>query len=222
MKDVLDELAAVHRVMGKGSVPAGEAYTVELRRRYDATIEDVWDAITSPERVRRWLNPVTGDLRLGGKFELEGGEHGDILRCEAPRLLKVSWLFGPEADNWPGTSEVEVRLAPGPTGDTEFELIHAAVVGEPSFPTYGPGAGGVGWDLHLFGLARLLADDEIENPTESEDCSALPMALKSPEGREFSRRSAAAWGQAHLAAGGDPEQVAAAVEATTKFYVADL
>jgi len=210
MKDVLDELAAVHRVMGKGSVAAGEAYTVELRRRYDAEIEDVWDAITSPERLARWLKPVTGDLRLGGKFELEGGEHGDILRCESPRLLKVSWLFGPEADDWPGTSEVEVHLAPGPTGDTEFELIHAAVVGEPSFPTYGPGAGGVGWDLGLLTLARLLADDEIENLTEFQE---------SPEGREFCRRSAAAWGHAHLAAGGDPEQVAAAVEATTKFYV---
>jgi uncharacterized protein YndB with AHSA1/START domain len=199
--------------MGKGSVPAGEAYTVELRRRYDAEIEDVWDAITSAERLRRWLKPVTGDLRLGGKFELDGGEHGEILRCEPPRLLKVSWLYGPDADAWPGTSEVEVRLAPGPTGDTEFELIHAAVVGEPSFPTYGPGAGGVGWDLGLLALARLLAGDEIENPAEFE---------KSPEAREFSRRSAAAWGQAHLAAGGDPEQVAAAVEATTKFYVPDL
>ena len=213
MKDVLDELAAAHREMGKGTVPAGEAYTVELRRRYDAEIEDVWDAITSPERLPRWLKPVTGDLRLGGRFELEGMGHGDILRCDPPRLLKVSWLYGPDAEAWPGTSEVEVRLIPGPTGDTEFELIHAAVVGEPSFPTYGPGAGGVGWDLGLLTLARLLADDEIENLDEFE---------KSPEGREFSRRSAEAWGQAHLAAGGDPEQVAAAVEATTKFYVPDL
>ena len=98
------------------------------------------------------------------------------------------------------TSEVEVRLAPGPTGDTEFELIHAAVADPHFFPTYGPGAGGVGWDLGLLTLARLLADDEIENLDEFE---------KSPEGRELSRRSAAAWGQAHLAAGGDPEQVAA-------------
>jgi uncharacterized protein YndB with AHSA1/START domain len=212
MKDVLDELAATHREMGKGTVPAGEAYTVELRRRYDAEIEDVWDAITSPERLPRWLKPVTGDLRLGGTFELEGMGHGEILRCDPPRLLKVSWLYGPDADDWPGTSEVEVRLAPGTAGDTEFELIHAAVVGEPSFPTYGPGAGGVGWDLALLTLARLLADEQIENLDEFE---------KSPEGREFSRRSAAAWGQAHLAAGGDPEQVAAAVEATTKFYVPD-
>ncbi|MBB6551547.1 SRPBCC domain-containing protein [Nonomuraea rubra] len=212
MKDVLDELAAVRRAMGTGSVPAGEAYTVELRRRYDAEIDDVWDAITNPERLQRWFKPVTGDLRLGGQFALDGGEHGEILRCEPPRLLKVSWLYGPDADAWPGTSEVEVRLAAGPAGDTEFELIHAAVVGEPMFPTYGPGAGGVGWDLALLALRRFLAGDEITGHEEFE---------KSPEGREFGRRSAAAWGRAHLAAGGEPEHVAAAVEATTKFYVPD-
>jgi uncharacterized protein YndB with AHSA1/START domain len=212
MKDVLDELAAVRRVVGTGTVPAGEAYTVELRRRYDADVEDVWDALTSPERLRRWLKPVTGDLRQGGTYRFEGGEHGEILRCEPPRLLKVSWLYGPEADAWPGTSEVEVRLAPHPSGDTEFELIHAAVVDPHHFPTYGPGAGGVGWDLALLALSRLLAGDGTADHEEFE---------RSPEGRECGRRSAAAWGRAHLAAGGHPDQVAAAVEATTRFYVPD-
>jgi uncharacterized protein YndB with AHSA1/START domain len=209
MKDVLDELAAAHRTMGTGSLPAGEAYTIEVRRRFDAQVDDVWDAITSPERLSRWLKPITGDLQVGGTFEFDGGEHGDILRCEPPRLLRVSWLFGPDADAWPGTSEVQVRLTPGPTGDTEFELVHAAAVGEPMFPTYGPGAGGVGWDLHILALARFLADDE---PLEHEEFQT------SPAGREFSQRSAAAWGEAHLAACGEPGQVAAAVEATTQFY----
>ena len=208
----MDELAAARRAMGKGRVPAGEAYTVEVRRRYDAEVDDVWDALTSPERLQRWLRPVSGELRVGGKFELDSGERGEILLCEAPRLLKVSWLYGPEADAWPGTSEVEVRLVPGPAGDTEFELVHAAVVGEPLFPIYGPGAGGVGWDLALLALARLLADSETADHEEVQ---------KSPEGREFIRRSAAAWGEAHLAAGGEPVHVAAAVEATTKFYAPD-
>ncbi|WP_242578914.1 SRPBCC domain-containing protein [Amycolatopsis sp. 195334CR] len=212
MKDVLDELAAARRTMGKGNLPAGDAYTIELRRRYDAQVEDVWDALTNPERLRRWLKPVTGDLRPGGQFALDGGEHGEILRCEPPRLLKVSWLFGPEADDWPGTSEVEVRLAAAPAGDTEFELIHAAVVGEPLFPTYGPGAGGVGWDLHLLALAQLLAGEEPADHGTRE---------KSPEIREFIRRSAAAWGTAHHSAGGDPGHVAAAVQATTNFYAPD-
>lgn len=211
MRDVLDELAAAHRELGRATLPAGEAYTVALRRRYDADIEDVWDALTSPERLSRWFLPVSGDLRLGGRYQLAGNAGGEILACEPPRRLTVSWLFGPDAED--GTSEVEVRLTPGPAGDTEFELIHASVVDPHYFPTYGPGAGGVGWDLGLLALARLLAGDETENLAEFD---------KSPEGREFSRRSAAAWGRAHLAAGGDPEQVAAAVEATTKFYVPDL
>ena len=103
-----------------------------------------------------------------------------------------------------------MRLSPGPAGDTEFELIHAAAVGEPMFPTYGPGAGGVGWDLHLLTLARFLSDGEV---LDHEEFRA------SPAGHEFSRRSATAWGEAHLAAGGEPDHVAAAIEATTAFYL---
>lgn len=208
MKDLLDELAAAHRELGKGSVPAGEAYAVVLRRRYDAEIEDVWDAITTAERLRRWFLPVSGDLRLGGRYQLEGNAGGEILRCEPPRLLKVSWLFGPEAAE--GTSEVEVRLSPGPDGDTEFELVHSAVVDPVFFPTYGPGATGVGWDLGLLSLVAHLAGESLGDPAAFES---------SPEAKELSRHSAAAWGEAHLAAGGDPEVVKAAVEATTKFYV---
>jgi uncharacterized protein YndB with AHSA1/START domain len=210
MKDVLDELAAAHRELRKGTVPAGEAHAVVLRRRYPAEVDDVWDAITSAERLSRWFLPVSGDLRLGGRYQLQGNAGGEILRCEPPRLLTVSWLFGPDAQD--GTSEVEVRLTPGPAGDTEFELVHTAVVDEAFFSTYGPGATGVGWDLSLLGLALHLAGRGIENPGEFET---------SPEARELSRRSAASWGEAHLAAGGDPAQVAAAVEATTAFYVPD-
>ncbi|MFC9981194.1 SRPBCC domain-containing protein [Gordonia sp. NPDC127522] len=212
MKDILDELTATQRAMGEGSLPAGDAYTIELRRTYHADVDDVWDAITNPERLRRWLKAVTGDLRLGGKFELDGGEHGEILVCDPPHLLTVTWLYGPDADKWPGTSEVRVRLSPGQAGDTELELIHAAFVGEPLFPTYGPGAGGVGWDLLLLGLTRLLVDGETADHAAIE---------KSPEGREFIRRSAAAWGEAHLAAGGEPAQVEAAAAATAKFYAPD-
>jgi hypothetical protein len=58
----------------------------------------------------------------------------------------------------------------------------------------------------LLTLARFLADGET---LDHEDFRNLP------KGREFARRSAAAWGEAHLAAGGEPDQVASAVEATT-------
>jgi hypothetical protein len=68
----------------------------------------------------------------------------------------------------------------------------------------------VGWDLHLLTLARFLGDGEV---LDHEEFRA------SPAGHEFSRRSAAAWGEAHLAGGGEPNHVAAAVEAITAFYL---
>ncbi|NOL40451.1 hypothetical protein HPO96_09360 [Kribbella sandramycini] len=194
----MDELAATRRAMGKRNLPAGEAYTIELRRRYRAPVDAVWDALTSPDRLPRWLQPITGDLHPGGRFELASGEYGDILHCDPPQSLKVSWLYGPDAR--PGSSEVEVHLSPGPADDTDFELIHTATLDDPLLPTYGPGAGGVGWDLALRNLTHLFA------------------GTTPPEPHEFIRHSAAAWGRAHLAAGGDPHHVAAAVEATTAFY----
>lgn len=208
VRDILDELTAVRRELGRGTLPAGEAHLVVLRRRYPADIEDVWDAITTADRLRRWFLPVSGELRLGGSYQLEGNAGGEVLACEPPRRLRVSWLFGPDAKE--GTSEVEVTLTPAEAGHTEFELVHAAVVEEEFFPVYGPGATGVGWDLGLLSLGRHLAGEEIGDPGAFE---------ASPEARELSRRSAAAWGEAHLAAGGEPVAVAAAVQATTLFYV---
>ncbi|MFC8178932.1 hypothetical protein ACFULT_08675 [Rhodococcus sp. NPDC057297] len=53
MRDVLNELAAARRAVGTSSLPAGDAYTIEIRRRYDAGIDDVWGALTDPDRVAR-------------------------------------------------------------------------------------------------------------------------------------------------------------------------
>ena len=63
--------------------------------RGPAPIEDVWDACTTAERIGRWLMPVSGDLRrLGGKYQLEGNAGGEIVSCEPPRLLRVTWALG--------------------------------------------------------------------------------------------------------------------------------
>jgi uncharacterized protein YndB with AHSA1/START domain len=63
-----------------------------IRRRYEAPIEDVWDACTDPRRLNRWFLQVTGELRAGGTFQLAGNARGEIVRCEPPRLLTLSWV----------------------------------------------------------------------------------------------------------------------------------
>jgi uncharacterized protein YndB with AHSA1/START domain len=211
MSDFSGELDAVRRETGPRRIPAGEGHTVVLRRRYDAPIEEVWDAITDPDRIGRWFLPVTGDLRLGGSYQLKGNAGGEILVCEPPRLLKVTWVYG-EAPTEKDVSEVEVRLAPGAGGDTEFELEHAAVVPDEFWARFGPGAVGVGWDMGLLGLALHLRDESIEDPEAWQ---------LSPEGRAFATASAAAWGAALAAAGAADAEVAAAVENTTAFYAPD-
>ena len=96
-------------------IPAGEARVAVFTRTYGTTIEDLWDACTNPERLRRWYVPVTGDLRVGGDFQQVNMGTGTILECDPPRLLKLS-LGG-------GADEIELRLSSGPeAGTTTLEL----------------------------------------------------------------------------------------------------
>lgn len=211
MKDILDELAAVQRGLGKADIPAGAASTVTLTRSYPADIEDVWDAITDPERITRWFMPVTGELKLGGRYQLQGNAGGEILHCEPPRHLRVTWVYG-ENPGPTDVSEVTVRLSPDAGGaTTTLELVHAAVVDPKMDDEFGPGAVGVGWDGALLGLALYLRGDELT----AEEREAFQF---SPEAVEFNRRSSEAWGAAMLDAGVDPEAVARRVAATTAFY----
>src|ERR1700761_616940 len=69
----------------------GPGAAMVLRRHYAADVADVWQACTAPERLARWLTPVSGELRPGGRYQLAGNAGGQVLRCEPPRLLVVSW-----------------------------------------------------------------------------------------------------------------------------------
>ena len=205
--EIVEEINRVHRQAGTRQVEAGEAHTVLMRRTYDADIADVWDAVTSPERIGRWFLPVSGEFKVGGRYQLEGNAGGEILECTEPTRLRVSWLMGPD----PGFSEVQVRLTPEGEGRTVFELEHVAVVPEEFIGQFGPGAVGVGWDGMLLGLSMHLAGNGISR----EEAEAWQT---SPEGKEFSRLSAEAWGAAYAASGADAETVAATTAATIAFY----
>jgi len=125
MTDILDAFNAAQREISRSRIQSGDAWRVTLRRTYHAPIEDVWDAITNPDRLRRWFLPVTVEPRLGGKFQLEGNAGGEIIGCEPPRLLRVTWAFG-ENITEKDINEVEVRLSAAPDGGTLFELSHSA------------------------------------------------------------------------------------------------
>jgi uncharacterized protein YndB with AHSA1/START domain len=211
MIDIVREIDAIQREVGSGRIAAGEGKAITLRRTYDAPIDDVWDALTNPERIGRWFLPISGDYRLGGRYQFEGNAGGTILECERPNRLKVTWVYGEPASE-ADVSELELRLSPDGDGLTTFELMHTAIVPDDRWAEYGPGAVGVGWDGAVLGLSLHLQGGSIEDPEAWQ---------VSEEGRSFYKRSSEAWGDANRAAGEDPEVVAKGVANTKQFYAPD-
>lgn len=173
------------------------------RRTYPTDRADLWDAITNAERLPRWFLPVSGDLRVGGRYQFEGNAGGVIERCEAPASLVVTWESG-EMISW-----LTVNLLEADRGTT-LELVHEAPVDPQMWGQFGPGAVGVGWDGAVLGLSLHLESgagiDEPEAWAASE------------EGKRFYTLSSEAWGDAAVAWGADAEWARGAAERTTAFY----
>ncbi len=186
-----------------------EARVVVASRAYDTTIEDMWDAITNPERIPRWFLPVTGELRLGGQYQLVGNASGTITGCEPPRHLALTWEFGGEV-TW-----VEVHLAPDPNGGTHLVLEHSAHVDDARWDQFGPGAVGVGWDLGLLGLHWHISGG---SPL---DTMALQEWEVSEDAKQYSRQSSEGWRRASIAWGTDESAATAAADRTTAFYTGE-
>jgi uncharacterized protein YndB with AHSA1/START domain len=80
---------------------------LEFRRSWAEPIEDVWSALTEPERLARWIGSYEGTRGAGGTgtFSMtyeEGesaGEPVTILECDPPRRLVVEWLQQ-STDRW--------------------------------------------------------------------------------------------------------------------------
>jgi uncharacterized protein YndB with AHSA1/START domain len=200
-----EQINVVTRRVGTGEFRAGEARMVTIARCYDAPIEDVWDACTNPERIPRWFLPVSGELREGGRYQVQGNAGGLIERCDPPRGFAATWEFGGQV-SW-----IELRLSEATGGGTRFELEHIAHVND-HWAQFGPGAVGVGWDLALLGLTRHLLTGARVDP---EAGLAFPAT---EEGRQFIEASSRGWCEAAIAAGADAAEATAAAERTFAFF----
>lgn len=179
-----------------------------LSRSFATDPDDLWDALTSPERLPRWFLPVSGDLRLGGRYQLEGNAGGSIEVCEPPRLLRVTWEMGDS------TTRLTVTLHPTGTHPpvTTLELEHGGPVPDEMWARFGPSATGVGWDLTLSGLARHLRTGEDNHPEEFMAWST------SGEGAAFVQGSGDRWRAADVASGAAPGEAVARAQRTIAFY----
>jgi uncharacterized protein YndB with AHSA1/START domain len=206
MIDVTAQISAVERLVGSRSLAVGEARTVTISQSYRAGIEELWDACTTPERLVRWFLPVSGDLRVGGRYQIQGNASGTIERCDPPKGFAASWEYGGDV-TW-----IEVRLTPGPDGQTLLEVEHTVPAHDAKWAEFGPGALGVGWDMILMGLATHLRSGQSVDPAESAAWTI------SEDGRRFMTVSSDRWYEANLAAGADEVTARAAAARTIAAY----
>ena len=112
-------------------------------REFRAPIEDVWAAVTEPDRLARWIGTWTGDRAAGSvqfRMLFEGEEHAGetmtIRVCEPPHRLYVTSQAGEEV--W--LLDLELTHADGVTTLT---------FSQPGVTAEQVGAVGPGWDYYL-------------------------------------------------------------------------
>ena len=204
LNDIEGHLGAVERRVVSLERDGAQAPAVVLSRIYQTTINDMWNAVTNKERLPRWFARVEGDLKLGGRYQVEDNAGGEIVQCAPPNTYSLTWEFGGDV-SW-----VDVELKAESLEATRLTLTHTAKM-SPHWEQFGPGAVGVGWELGLLGLALYLADSKADKLDEE-------VFAASVEGKAFGLGSSEKWGAAAISAGEDPEKALASASRIAAFY----
>jgi uncharacterized protein YndB with AHSA1/START domain len=148
------------RILGSLRATDG-AGVVRIEHRYDTDVDDLWSAITDPDRLARWHGQIEGDLRPGGEFRLylaadDIDSTGRIDACEPPQRLVVTTRETEESYRKgqgvpPFDAVKEITLTP----DGEQTVLVLEVRGMPLDKIAFFGAG---WQIHAENLAAYLAD----------------------------------------------------------------
>lgn len=138
---------------------------LRIERNFDATAEDVFDAWTSPEVMRRWFHcgcdwetPVAEvDLRIGGRVRVvmrkpdgtTAEAHGEYTLIERPHRLQMTWTFLDEPTN---QQQLEISFAESESSTTVV-LVNREISTEERRASQD-----FGWRGCLDELARMLSE----------------------------------------------------------------
>ena len=143
----------------------GEGWRLTFVRRFGAPIDEVWAAITEPDRLADWLTETKIEPRVGGKIEIDFGSGevagGDILVFDPPCAFEFEWEKG--------ASIVRFELATEGQG-TVFTLIHSRQSAQTARGTC------AGWHAQLEMLVAALRGEHVE----WDGCYAKALPLYEP------------------------------------------
>ncbi|HEX6445015.1 MAG TPA: SRPBCC family protein [Streptosporangiales bacterium] len=151
-----------HHLLGSLRSAGGKG-VVRIEDRYDTDIDDLWSALTDPDRLARWYGRVEGDLRPGGRFRLhledaDLDSTGRVEACDPPRRLRVTSRETDESYRRgqgvpPYDQVVEATL--NADGDQTVLVIEVRGMPLDAIAFYG-----AGWQIHAENLAAFLAGRE--------------------------------------------------------------
>jgi uncharacterized protein YndB with AHSA1/START domain len=186
--DIEHQINTVERKLGSRTIDAEHANVVIISQSYDTDQDDLWDAVTNIERIPRWLMPISGDLTVGGSYQLEGQAGGTVLTCDPPKNFTATWEFGG------GVSWIDVTVSADGPDRSRLVIEHIAHVDD-HWEQFGPGAVGMGWDSMVLGLAIHVATGESVDPSFGEQW------IVTDDGRRFLTLSSEKWCDANIAFG---------------------
>ena len=116
-----------------------KGHRLRIERTFAATAEEVFDAWTSPEVIKRWFRPAPGwsapqvevDLRVGGKIrvvmrgpdgrEVEAG--GEYTLIDRPHRLAMTWTF----DDDPSSEQLIELTFSESGGSTRVVMVNSGI-----------------------------------------------------------------------------------------------
>jgi uncharacterized protein YndB with AHSA1/START domain len=121
----------IPNIKSKGIITfEGEYGTLKFERRLSHPKEIVWNAITDPKEIFRWLPDYKGtfDGYTGGAIDLVNtvsGSHvtGDILICDRPSVFEYEWHISPNQMFPYGELESVIRWDLKQDSDSDTLLI---------------------------------------------------------------------------------------------------
>ncbi len=124
---------------------------VQITDRFDTDIDDLWSALTDPDRLARWIGQVEGDLRPGSDLNARftSGWEGTVRvkACEPPRRLLVLTTQAGTPD------QVAIEATLTTDGDQTILAIE-----ERGTPLNELANHGTGWQIHIEDLTAHIAE----------------------------------------------------------------
>jgi uncharacterized protein YndB with AHSA1/START domain len=146
-------------VLGSLHSDSGEGI-VRMEDRLDIGIDDLWGALTDPDRLACWFGEIEGELSPGSGFRvriaLAGKRTGEVEACEPPQRLLLTMR---DPDPQPGQPEQTVIEAQLFAEGAQTRLVWE----ERGVPVNLLPAYGAGIQIHVEHLADYITGRELRN-----------------------------------------------------------